>query len=249
LWPERVVARLSPAGVGLSRLGWRGKLRSTASTEAAPPAAGEPPWVPAVRLLSAMVAAGEFRHDLLDVMVSSQFARFAVAPGSRALKGVAEEGAHARQCFTAIHGDGEGWTLRSGDRDPRRARLVCGIESALVAGIGAAVRPLRWRARRLRPLMAAAFDRECWRIGSPTVWLACIETDVICLGLVVDGQWRDVRCEPFEGDWRYALPALLARAALLADWDGDCDRVHVIASPDAHRAAGTLGRWKIDFLC
>jgi hypothetical protein len=185
-------------------------------------------------------------RDRVSVIVASDFARYVIAPGSQALRGVAEESAHSHQCFTAVHGAGDTrWVVQSASPNPRRPRLVCGLESPLVEALKGAAGQVGFRLHAVQPALVAAFNRSRHRLGWPGAWMASVEPGTLCLALIADGEWKTVRCEAVAGDWRDVLPRALAREELLHDGAVDCERVVLIAG-GTDPVAARIGKWQIE---
>jgi hypothetical protein len=68
---------------------------------------------------------------------------------------------------------------------------------------------------------------------------------MLCAALLAHGEWKSVRCDALRGDWREALPGLLAREELLLEAPLDCERV-VVAAGDGAAMPARLGRWQIE---
>jgi hypothetical protein len=246
LWADRVHIQLRRDALTVLRLPGRGAVPPPLTHALEPADAEQAPWRPAVSAFAASVV-GELRaYDHISVSVSSHFARYVVAPGSSALRGAAEEEAHSRQCFGAVHASGdEKWTLQSSSPNPRRTRLVCGIETELLEALGGTARARGVKLRSIQPELVVAFNHCRRRFGWPAAWLVMVEPGMLCAALLAHGEWKSVRCDALRGDWREALPGLLAREELLLEAPLDCERV-VVAAGDGAAMPARLGRWQIE---
>jgi hypothetical protein len=178
---------------------------------------GEPWRAPAAALGEALRALP--RHARCRVIVSSSFARYALAPFSAALVGRGSNEALAAQVFRHIHGEpAKAWTCRVTPTPPGGKRLACALDSGLVDAVELAARNSGVALEAIEPALVVAFNSA--RRSLPiSCWFAVVETGRLVLGLLADGEWAHVAAERCMGPWETALARMLARESLAAAAD------------------------------
>jgi len=178
---------------------------------------GEPWRAPVAALAEALRALPRLAR--CRVIVSSSFARYALAPFSSALVGRASNEALAAQVFRHTYGEqAMAWTCRVAPAPPGKKRLACALDSGFVDAVELAARNCGVALATIEPIVVAAFNSA--RRSLPTsCWFAVVETGRLVLGLLADGEWAHIAAERSVGPWESALARMLARESLVVATD------------------------------
>jgi hypothetical protein len=229
--------------------GWRPRLKRKEIIALEPAAPGMPAWQPALEALAGEVERGAFAGADVSVVLSSGLVRYAVVPHSGALAGEQEQLAFARHCFARIYGaEADAWALRLSDAQPRKPRLACAVDQALIEALDRVLAPLGARYRSLQPHLMASFNRWRARLGERPGWFVVAEPGLLCLALLRRGQWLSVRTVKAGPDWPGELPGVLTREECLVDSPEACDEVLLFAPDDPEPVIAQPGKWRISRL-
>lgn len=187
-----------------------------------------PPWRREAQLLlrgplaslgQAMSAAshGTSRGTRCRVIVSNALARFALVPFSTAVVGREADEALAAQVFRGTHGERvEGWRVRVSPAAHGQRRVACALDAALLEAIPAAAREHGLSVSAIEPAWAAGFNAAYRRLPA-SCWFAVTEPGRLVLGLLIDGEWRQLAAERCGDDARAALRQALMRESTVTD--------------------------------
>ena len=251
LWADQLGIALFPERLVIARAsgGFRRRLVHKEIVAFAPSEPGMPPWQSAVDALAAKVAAGALAKSDVTLVLSNHFVHYAIVPWSDSLGSKEEELAFARHCFARVHGsEADNWEIKLGSAKPGKPRLACAIEQPLIEAVNTCMRPLASHYRSLQPHLMASFNRWRARLGGRPAWLVVAEPGMLCLALLQDGCWQNVRTIKAGADWIKELPVVLAREECLVDSPTQCDEVLLFAPDAAQPLMLEAGKWHIKTL-
>lgn len=192
-WRERWLVSLTPARVGVLRLGagLRPKLQGQAvhACEPEPGAA----WAAPVRALARLLEQAPARPLSLLVVVSNHFARYAIVPWTEGVHRDSERLAVAHAHFHTVFGpDASAWAIAAGEPEYGRATLAAAIDADLLTALRSLVS--RRRAAVLasvRPHLSAALDAFHRALGGDNA-LALVEPGRLSIAFRRRDQWSEV---------------------------------------------------------
>jgi len=218
-WRDDLNVWLAPARLsyGTRALGWRGWRLAGGAIEVTPPPDG-PAWRGALEALAAFLGEPSTPRSRVRVVLSNHFVRYAVVPWREDVPSLREREGLVRHAFAEQYGEAvEGWTLREQPGEYGRATLACAVDSALLLGLGAAVRDNGHALARVEPLLMAAFNEHRRQLGGRCA-LAVTEPGRLCGASFGQGEWQGV----FSARMNAPLSReILERETLLAGWPDD----------------------------
>lgn len=251
LWPEQIGVALYPDRLLLarSRGRWRRHLEHKRIISFAPADAGAPLWQAAVDALASEVAAGAMAGAAVTLVLSNRFVHYTPVPHSDALGSAEEELAFVRHCFARVHGSqADAWAIRLSRARPRKTRLACGVDQALVDALDKVMTPLGRHYRSLQPHLMASFNRWRGKLAGRPGWFVVAEPGMLSIALLGDGQWHSVRTLKVGPDWPQELPGVLSREEMLAGGDTQCEEVLLFAPDATQPLVMDPGKWRISTL-
>ncbi|MEO8598501.1 MAG: hypothetical protein ABI656_01585 [bacterium] len=207
---------------------------------------GDSSWAAALKVLADELPALTSRRVRATVVISNHFMRYAVVPWSEALHNESEELAFARYCFRQLYGAAADiWELCL-----NRGRIgVQQLASAVDDGFLKALRALFMHAgmplTSVQPHLMAAYNSCRAHLGERSAWFVLFEPGCLCLALIQNERWINVRTMRVGSDWRESLPLLLEREAYLVESDMATDVVFLWAPELGNETLPAVGRWKI----
>ncbi len=248
---EEIRVVLGPDGVTMARMG-RGMRPRIAARKVLPCAIASPqqaPWVPALNSLDEGLAAlGSARMDAM-VVVSNHFTRYALVPWSEKLSNEAEEQAFVRHCFSQIYGNvTDGWALKLSPGGYGETQVACAIDRDLMQQLEAMARVRNVRIVSIQPYLMTVFNRWRHQIHGSLAWLAVAERGRLCLALLRDGQWCNLKTVNIDDGWPAILLRLLEREFMLSEAEAKRGAVFVFAPGHDKEPVLEESGWNIRWL-
>lgn len=180
----------------------------------------------------------------LHVTLSDAWARYWITPRAEGLRDGRELDALAASEF-AINFGAEGvddWQIRL-DPDPAaKAWLCCALPKVVITALNNACGD---RLVSVQPHFVRAWHRHRRELGNGGL-LSLAGGDATTVGIIVDGDWHDVRMYPPHAG-SSAAAAVIDRFALLAGVDtgqaGDWPQVHIPRAARSSAALAMAGTW------
>lgn len=238
-WRDRVHIALTPGRVILIRFG-RGlhrQVRDKAIVPCAEPAAGEPPWQPAVIALQQALATPRWRQGEARVILSNHFVRYQMIDWDASLTGYEEQLALVRYRFTQTFGDeAAAWDYRWNEGRPPAPCLVCAIDHALYLALRELFTDagLHLPLTALQPYLMAAFNHWRHELDGARDWFVLAEPERLCLAWFATDEWAGLHSQQVGAEWARDLPLILERAQLLAGLTRSPERlcIHAPETPE-----------------
>lgn len=208
------IARLPRFGLGL---GMGLSLARQAAVEylpCVPVADAREPWRGAVERLAEWLLAQDKRPCNVQVCLGGRFARWQLLPWRAELSGPQERVAYAALRFRETYGrTAQDWHILPSTSLPGRTAPAAAVDSALIAALGLACSQGGAQLQSITPYFSAAFDAWRGSLMAPLLWFGTVESDMLSLGLLQDGQWSALQTQRLSTGEQGALPALMAQMA------------------------------------
>jgi hypothetical protein len=166
----------------------------------------------------------------LDILISDALTRYWILARPEGLAGTAELDLYAADRFNAIFGDDPAeWVLRV-DPLPRSSHwLACAVPSLFAVDLPRSAADRGWQVRRIQPRFVRDFNHHC--AGLPRDAAFCVaSSESTTIGLIADGNWRDIRVHPPLGRTTASFDTLLRRDCRQAGMTTDGLRPVVVGS-------------------
>jgi hypothetical protein len=216
LWPEQVM--LAPVRRSLTLRGVRRTIQE-AQVMSVGGASAAAPWRAALLALEAALPDVAARgRTTATVVLSNQFARYALVPWQAGLAGAQEDLSYTRHCFTKVYGKAaRDWEVRLSHQAAGIPRLASGVDAELLEGLRSMFARPGITLRSVQPHLMVACNGARRQLRQRSAWIALLEPGHLCLALLRDGDWSRVRSLRIDSSWRQELPNLLEREVLLVD--------------------------------
>lgn len=150
------------------------------------------------------------------VIVSNQFARYAVIPWNAELAVEAERKAYMQHCFNLVYGEAaKTWDLRMSEPSFGHSAIASGVNQGLLQALHDVFNAADMTLSAVYPQLMLAINQtvdEVKKQKKPlSFWLVAIQSERICLTLLIDGGWRLVKNVAIEADVSAQVSALIQR--------------------------------------
>jgi hypothetical protein len=181
------------------------------------PGAQDAPWQAAVAALGLWLAQARTRPPVVQIILSGGLLRWQLLPWRSELVGPQEVAAYAKLRFAETFGPlADTWQILHAPQPPGCPMPACAVDAALLQALRAVCQGAGARLHTVVPYFSSAADFWRAKLGRGSTWFGLIEPDWISLGLLHQGTWQALRGQRLDGDWRSALPGLMARVTLSA---------------------------------
>lgn len=149
-------------------------------------------------------------------IVSNEFARYAVIPWNAELAVETERKAYMQHCFNLVYGDAaKTWDLRMSEPSFGHPAIASGIDQGLLQALHDVFNTADMTLSAVYPQLMLAINQTVGEVKKQkkplSFWLVAIQSDRICLTLLIEGGWRLVKNVAIETDVSAQVSALIQR--------------------------------------
>jgi hypothetical protein len=206
-------------------------------------------WEPVMRALAAALAAMEGKPARAEVVLSNHYMRYAMVANDVALSNAAEELAYARHLFVRLYGaEAEGWECRVDRNSEGGARLACAVDGGLMQALSATFAGTAVRLASVQPQLMKAYNNSHAELGGQRAWFVQQAEGKLCIGVVSQGGWCEVRSVRAGEGWLEMLPEIIDREACLMGMADSPEQVCLWSPELAAAALPRHERWQFRML-
>lgn len=174
------------------------------------------PWEPVMQALGTALAGLQGSPARAQVVLSNHFMRYAMVANNETLSSSAEELAFARHRFVQLYGpDAEGWDCRLDGNSEGEAKLASAVDGRLMEELCAVFRDAGVTLVSVQPQLMKAYNNSHKDIGGQRAWFVQQGEGKLCIGVVEQGAWRELRTVRAGDDWLEMLPEIMEREVCL----------------------------------
>lgn len=243
LLSERLDVLLRPDAVVWCRKNWRRQI--TAQDTMACEPGKTLPWSSAIETFTKILKSQPTR-PAATIILSNHYVRYAVIPWEKHLSNDAEWQEFVRHQFGNTYGETVSqWCLRVSGVVTGRTRLASAPDNALLAALDAAAHESKINLHSIQPLYMRAYNDWRSAMKGDNLWFAVAEPGKVCLGRMVEGEWRRFRSQLLREALGVELLHLMEQEALIAD-DAVNETPIYLYAPDHGEVSFPLGnRWNL----
>jgi hypothetical protein len=176
-------------------------------------------WKPALLMLAELLKQKIWQGADAVVVVSNQFSRFQLLPGSDVDLNMDEQLILARHIFVKAFGvSAENHKIRISEGGMGKTSVVVGIELDLFDSLLEVFKNASVKIISVQPYLMSAFNSLCRELGRGTQWFVLIEQGFMCVALLHHGEWKSLRVKHISDGWIEELQLILHREQLLSDF-------------------------------
>ena len=215
LWPKQAVLTLIERQLTL-----RGQRCAAVARQVVPcdSSSDAMPWRPALQALETALPRFAVGKAAATVILSNHFLRYVLVPWNANLSEAAEEMAFVRHCFTKVYGaTAQHWALRLSSESRGSLRLASAIDTVLLDELSAVFDKAGVAVKSIQPHLMSVFNGVRDRLRGRSAWFALLEPGHLCLALLHQGRWAQVRSLRVGAGWHEELALILEREGYLSD--------------------------------
>jgi hypothetical protein len=185
------------------------------------------------------------RRARVQVVLSGRLVRWQLLPWRAELNGPAEQSAYARARFREIYGAAaDHWQVLQAVQPPGLTVPACAVDVALMEALQQICQQAGATLESVQPYFGCAFDRWNSRLKGKTVWFGVVEPDCTSLALLRKGQWMGLHSQRTDGNWREALPGMMAQMGIAAGLDDEVVPIYLAGNmPEPQPQAALPFSW------
>lgn len=229
LWRDQIQVFLAPGRVDWvrSKRGFK-PVQTARITLPCSPVQGAPVWEPALRQLEKNLSAAAGTE--LSITLSNHFVRYAVLPPQAEITTPEEVNSYAAFRMREVYADrADSWVLSVSGWSPVSGAVCAAISRDLMIRLEQMAQRYQCKFQGAEPYLASVYDRWQKLLGGPKTYLAVIEAGRICIALLADGIWLNIRNQRILHDAADELLAALDQEAVLSGNKETGEWVHLFA--------------------
>ncbi len=180
------------------------------------------------------------------ITLSNHFIRYVTLPPQAEITKPSEVNAYATFRMREVYGErADKWKLSVSAWDPFGGAICAAIDHDLMARFEEIATLYRIKLKDVEPYLASTFDHWKRLLCGPRVYFALVETGRICIALLIDGVWQNIRNQRILHCVEDELLAALDQVAILSGHKKIVEQVHLFAPENPGLALPVVSGWRI----
>lgn len=206
----------------------------------------ESSWKNAIEQLESVIAGTAIKPELVRVVLSNHFLRYAIVKVDQSLKSEVEKIAFVKHRFSQLYGeDAHSWELRLDQVSPGAPFFASAIDEPFLLGIRDVCARSNVKLQSVQPSLMKAYNQCHAEFKDKNAWFIQFEHGSLCLILLQDGQPRSVRLVKVGDDWSEKLFEIIDREAFLSELDAGADEIYLWSYDNRKIVPPKDSPWKI----
>jgi hypothetical protein len=173
-------------------------------------------WNVLTQHLKQALADKKWQGAIPVAIVSNQFARYAVIPWNAELAVETERKAYMQHCFNLVYGEtAKAWDLRMSEPGFGHPAIASGINHDLLQALHHVFNSADMTLSAVYPQLMLAINQTVSEVKKQkkplSFWLIAVQSERICLTLLIEGGWRLIKNVAIETDISAQVSALIQR--------------------------------------
>jgi hypothetical protein len=191
----------------------------------------------------------ENKPDLVSVVLSNHFVRYAIIEADHSLKNKAEENAYIKHRFGQLFGESESpWEFRFDQKHPSSPFLVSAVEAKLTASLREICKRFNVKLRSIQPCLMKIYNLSKTELMNKDAWLILCEQGKLCIVWLKDGYPDSVRMIKAGEDWQEKLAEIVEREIYLSELETSNEEIYLWSTDHKKIMMSKDGRWKIQII-
>jgi hypothetical protein len=179
-----------------------------------------------VENLKQVLAKREWQRVMPVIVMSNHFVRYSVIPWNIELTGVIERQAYLKHCFNLFFGESTKlWDFRMSEPEFGQSSIASAISSPLLTALHNVFEQSNLKIAAIYPQLMLAINQTLSEVKKQKIafsfWLIVIQSERVCLTLLIDGGWRLVKNVAIEADISAQVTALIQREIVNSNMNDD----------------------------
>jgi len=233
LWRDHIQVFIAPERVDLVRVsrsikGLGRTVQSPRITFSCERDSDQPAWASPVRKFESLMK--EATDTEVTITLSNHFIRYVTLPPQTEIKKPGEVDTYALFRLREIYGErADNWKHSVSAWDPLGGAICAAIDANLIDQLEEISKSYRIRLKNIEPYLASVFDSCKQQLHAPRIYFALVETGRICIALLINGTWQNIRNQRILNDVEKELLVALDQEAVLYGQREITEQVHLFA--------------------
>jgi len=180
------------------------------------------------------------------ITLSNHFIRYVTLPPQADITKPSEVYAYAIFRMREVYGErADKWKLSVSAWDPLEGAICAAMNHDLIARLEEMTTRYRIKLKGIEPYLASAFDHWKKQLFGPRVYFALVETGRICIALLTNGIWQNIRNQRIVHRVEDELLVALDQVAILSGHKKIIEQVHLFAPENPKLALPVACGWRI----
>jgi hypothetical protein len=252
LWRDHIQVFIAPERVDLVRVSRSIKrlgrpVQAPRITLSCERDSDQPAWEPPVRKFESLMK--EAANTEITITLSNHFIRYVTLPPQTEITKPSEVDAYAIFCLREIYGErADNWKRSVSAWNPLGGAVCAAIDTNLIEQLEEITKRYRIKLKNIEPYLTSVFDSCKQKLHGPRIYFALVETGRICIALLINGIWQNIRNQRILNCVEKELLVALDQEAILYGQREIIEQVNLFA-PENPRLKLPVGcSWRITSL-
>lgn len=201
-------------------------------------------WEAPVRKFESLIQ--EEADTEITITLSNHFIRYATLPPQTEITKPDEVDSYALFRLREIYGEkAENWKYSVSSWSPLEGAVCAAMDSTLIEQLEEITRQHKIKLKNIEPYLASVFDSCKQQLQGSEIYFALVETGRICIALLINGIWQNIRNQKVLNNAENELLAALEQEAILYGQREGTEQVYLFSpeNPDFKLPVGCS--WRI----
>lgn len=252
LWRDHIQVFIAPERVDLVRVSRsiKGLGRSEQSEKITLPCERDPgraAWESPIKKFESLIK--ETTDADVTVTLSNHFIRYVTLLPQTEITKPLEVDAYASFRLREVYGErADSWKRSVSAWDPLEGAICAAIDTNLIDHLEEITKKHRIRIKSIEPYLASVFDSCKQQFHGSRIYFALVEAGRICIALVENGIWQNIRNQRILNSVEKELLAALEQEAILYGQREIIEQVHLFAPENPGLKLPVGCSWRITLL-
>jgi len=249
LWRDHIQVFIAPERVDLVRIsrslkGFGRPVQAPRITRSCAHDPGQSIWEAPLQKFEELIK--DATDTEVMITLSNHFIRYITLPPQADITKPSEVYAYATFRMHEVYGErADKWKLSVSAWDPLGGAICAAMNHDLIARFEEIVRRYRIKLKGIEPYLASTFDHWKQLLYGPRVYFALVETGRICIALLINGIWQNIRNQRILHCVEDELLTALDQVAILSGHKKNIEQVHLFAPENPGFALPVACDWRI----
>lgn len=219
LWRDHIQVFIAPERVDLLRVsrsikGLGRTIESPKNTFSCECDSDQVAWKFPVKKFESLMK--EATDTEVTITLSNHFVRYVILPPQPEITKPVEVDAYAIFRLREIYGErADSWKHSVSAWSPLEGAVCAAIDADLIEQLEEITKRYRIRLKSIEPYLASVFDNCKQQLHAPRIYFALVEAGRICIALLINGTWQNIRNQRILSSMEKELLAALDQEAIL----------------------------------
>jgi hypothetical protein len=207
----------------------------------------ESPWKSAIDKLATEILRLKSKPQLVRVVLSNHFLRYAIVDVDQAIQNKVEQVAFVKHRFGQIYGEiADSWELRLDQECPGAPYLASAVDERLLFKLREIFTQANIKLQSIQPCLMTAYNQSQSKFANKNAWFVLFEDGNLCIVWLKAGHPSSIRTIKAGDDWLERLPEIIDRESFLSESDTTSKDIFIWSADRNTSELPVKGGWNVN---